>query len=216
MNAVARQILEAGLVVIIRADRSDHLAEAARALWEGGVRVMEVTLNTPGALGAIEAIRGALPGMVCGAGTILTVDDAVAARGAGAQFVITPTLQLDTIGFCKTEGLAVSPGCASLTEMVAAQRAGADFVKVFPANRFGLVHMREVLEEAPGLRLIPTGGVTAENVGEYFEAGCAAVAAGSTLVSKEALADHNWAAITAVARQFVGAVHAARGREVRA
>src|SRR4051794_32930900 len=100
MNSVARQIVEAGLVVIIRAERSDHLVEAARALWEGGVRVMEVTLNTPGALGAIDGIRSAVPGMLCGAGTILTVDDAVAARGAGAQFVITPTLQLETIAYC--------------------------------------------------------------------------------------------------------------------
>jgi 2-dehydro-3-deoxyphosphogluconate aldolase/(4S)-4-hydroxy-2-oxoglutarate aldolase len=212
MKSVGGQIVNAGLVVIIRAERSDHLVEAARALSDGGVRVMEVTLNTPGALRAIEGIREALPGMMCGAGTILSVDDAVAARGAGAQFVITPTLQLDTIAFCRREGLAVSPGCASLTEMVAAQRAGADFVKVFPANRFGLVHMRGVLEEVPELKLIPTGGVTAENVCEYFDVGCAAVAAGSTLVSKEALAAEEWGAITAAARRFVGAVDAARGR----
>ena len=205
--------MEAGLVVIIRAERSDHVVDAARAMFEGGVRVMEVTLNTPGALGAIGRIRREVPRMVCGAGTILGVDDAVAAREAGAQFVIMPTLQLDTIAYCKAAGLAASPGCASLTEMVAAHRAGADFVKVFPANRFGLEHVRAVLDEMPDLRLIPTGGVTAENVADYFDAGCAAVAAGSTLVGKELLARRDWAGLADAARRFTAAVAAAWGRD---
>ena len=208
--SVARQIVEAGLVVIIRARSGEGLVEAARALWEGGVRVMEVTLNTPGALGVIEDIREGLPGMLCGTGTVLSVDDAVAAREAGAQFIVMPTLQADVVAFCKGEGLAVVPGCASPTEMVAARRAGADFVKVFPANRFGLVDIREVLEELPGLRLIPTGGVTPDNVTQYFAAGCAAVAAGATLVSKELLARRDWAGLSAATGRFVEAVGRAR------
>src|SRR5437762_2315065 len=101
MELVVEQIVDSGLIAIIRADSSENLVEAARALSAGGVRVMEVTLNTPGALSAIAAIREAVPEMVCGAGTILTVDDAVAAMGAGAQFVITPTLQVETVAVCR-------------------------------------------------------------------------------------------------------------------
>src|SRR5438034_10822205 len=97
MRSVAEQLVDAGLIVIIRTSSSEHLVEAARALEVGGVAAMEITLNTPGALGAISAIRNALPGMLCGAGTILSPGDAVAALGAGAQFIITPTLQLDTV-----------------------------------------------------------------------------------------------------------------------
>jgi 2-dehydro-3-deoxyphosphogluconate aldolase/(4S)-4-hydroxy-2-oxoglutarate aldolase len=126
--------------------------------------------------------------------------------------VVTPTLQVETIEFCRREGVPVVVGCASLTEMMAARGAGAEFVKVFPANRFGLVDIREVLEEVPGLRLIPTGGVTAENVGQYFQAGCAAVAAGSTLVGKEMLARRDWVGLAEAARRFVGAVERAKVR----
>ena len=187
---VAQRMIDAGLVVIIRADRSDHLVEAARALWEGGVRVMEVTLNTPGALGAIEGIRAACRGCCVGRGRFCRWMTQWR-RGPGAKFIITPTLQLDVIEFCKGEQLAVSPGCASVTEMVA-RRAGADFVKVFPANRFGLVDIREVLEEVPGLRLIPTGGVTAENVGQYFEAGCEVVAAGRRWYRRSCWRGQDW------------------------
>jgi 2-dehydro-3-deoxyphosphogluconate aldolase/(4S)-4-hydroxy-2-oxoglutarate aldolase len=210
---ISQQIVDAGLVVIIRADRSDHLVDAARALHDGAVRVMEVTLNTPRALGAIAAIRDGVPDMVCGAGTVLGRDDAVAALGAGAQFVVTPTLQLDTIELCRSQGVPGVIGCASPSEMVAADQAGAAFVKVFPANRFGLVHIRAVLDEVPDLRLIPTGGVTAANVAEFFDAGCAAVAAGSTLVSRELLARRDWTGLTEAARRFTSDVSAARGRE---
>ena len=210
MTSVADHIVQAGLVVIIRADRGDHLVDAARALYAGGVRAMEITLNTPGALRAIESIRDGLPDMTCGAGTILTPDDAVAAKQAGAQFIITPTLQPDTVAYCRRESLPVGPGCTSPTEALTAHRAGADFVKLFPANRFGLPHLRAVLEALPQLRLIPTGGVTPDNVADYFRAGCAAVAAGSTLVTREILAQQDWTQLTAGARHFTTAVTRAR------
>jgi 2-dehydro-3-deoxyphosphogluconate aldolase/(4S)-4-hydroxy-2-oxoglutarate aldolase len=206
----ADHLIEAGLIAIIRADSSDHLIDAARALWEGGVRAMEVTLNTPGALKSIEQIRDKMPEMICGAGTILQVDDAVAASHAGAQFIITPTLQLDTVAFCKGQGLPVSPGCTSPTEMLAGQRAGADFIKVFPANRFGLEHIAAVLRVMPQLKLVPTGGVTPDNVHRYFEVGCPMVAAGATLVSKQVIAQRDWPALTALAQRFTSAVAAAR------
>jgi 2-dehydro-3-deoxyphosphogluconate aldolase/(4S)-4-hydroxy-2-oxoglutarate aldolase len=209
MRSVAEQIVDAGLIVIIRTGSSEHLVEAARALEAGGVRAMEITLNTPGALGAIAGIRKALPGMLCGAGTILSPGDAVAALGAGAQFIVMPTLQLDTVALCKERGVPVTPGCASPTEVLAAHRAGADLIKVFPAATLGLVHIRELLEEMPDLRLVPTGGVTPENCAEYFRAGCALVAAGSAM-SRSLLEKRDWAGLTALARKFTDAVAAAK------
>lgn len=210
LSGVAEQLREIGFIAIVRAGSSDGLIEAAGALWDGGVRAMEVTLNTPGALRVIAEIRRARPTMLCGVGTVLQAADAVAAIGAGAQFVITPTLQLDTIAACRERGVPVCPGCASPTEMLAAHRAGADFVKVFPAGTFGLAHIRAVMEVMPQLRLVPTGGVTPENVGEFFRAGCAAVAVGAKLVSKEILAEKNWTGLAETARRYVEAVAAAR------
>jgi len=206
LNEIAAQLREGRFVAIIRAGSSEHLLDAACALQAGGVKAMEITLNTPGALAAIAQVREKLPNMLCGAGTILTPSDAVAARQAGAQFIVTPTLQLDTIAICKRYGLPVAPGCASPTEALAAHSAGADFIKVFPAARFNLPHMAAMLEEIPQLNLVPTGGVTPENLHEYLQAGCAAVAAGALLISKQILAAQDWPALTAAARRYIDAI----------
>jgi 2-dehydro-3-deoxyphosphogluconate aldolase/(4S)-4-hydroxy-2-oxoglutarate aldolase len=210
MTGVADQLRRIGFIAIVRAPSSEGLIDAARALWDGGVRAMEVTLNTPGAVGVIGEIRRSLPEMLCGVGTVLQPADALAAIGGGAQFVITPTLQLETIAVCRGRGVPVCPGCASPTEMLAAHRAGADFIKVFPAGTFGLAHAKAILEVMPQLRLVPTGGVTPENVGEYFRVGCAAVAVGANLVSRQVLAERDWAGLSAAARRYVDAVAAAR------
>ncbi|MEZ0263292.1 MAG: bifunctional 4-hydroxy-2-oxoglutarate aldolase/2-dehydro-3-deoxy-phosphogluconate aldolase [Phycisphaerae bacterium] len=208
----SERITRAGLIAIVRADAvgTGALVAAAGALLAGGVAVMEITLNTPGALPAIEAVRARHPHMLIGAGTVLGAGDARAAISAGAQFVITPTLARETIETCRRYDVPVSAGCASPAEALAAHAAGAAFVKVFPATRFRLPHMREMLEEMPALRLIPTGGVTPANCGEYLAIGCAAVAVGSNLVGKAALAAGDWPAIERAAREFVTAVDAAR------
>jgi 2-dehydro-3-deoxyphosphogluconate aldolase/(4S)-4-hydroxy-2-oxoglutarate aldolase len=206
VNPTTAQIRRAGFVAIIRTDSGAHLFDAAMALQAGGVTAMEITLNTPGALSAITHIREKMPSMLCGAGTILTPDDAIAARDAGAQFIVTPTLQLDTVALCKKHALPVVPGCASPTEALAAHRAGADFIKIFPANRFNLVHMTEMLEEFPQLNLVPTGGVTPENLHLYFQAGCAGVAAGSLLATKQIFSTKDWPALTAAARRYIDAI----------
>jgi 2-dehydro-3-deoxyphosphogluconate aldolase/(4S)-4-hydroxy-2-oxoglutarate aldolase len=207
---MARRMADAGLIAIIRAASSANVPDAARALWAGGVRVMEVTLNTPGALRAVEAIRAALPQMLCGAGTILQPADAIAAIEAGAQFIITPTLQLDTIDVCNARGVPIAPGCASPAEALAAHRAGAAFIKIFPGATFNLPHVGALLGELPDLRLVPTGGLTPENARGFFDAGCAAVAVGSNLAGREVLESADWPSLTAAARRFVNAVDAAR------
>jgi 2-dehydro-3-deoxyphosphogluconate aldolase/(4S)-4-hydroxy-2-oxoglutarate aldolase len=208
--AVGQRAIEAGLIAIVRASSSEHLVEAARALWAGGVRVMEITLNTPGALAAISAVRAELPEMLCGAGTILTAGDAAAAVEAGAQFVITPTLQLETIAYCREQGVAVGPGCVSPTEVLAAHRAGAEMIKVFPAATFGLAHIGAMLMAMPALNLVPTGGVTPGNVGAYFAAGCRVVGVGANLVSRTVLEARDWDGLAKSARAYVDAIDSAK------
>lgn len=210
MPSVAKQIVDAGLIAIIRAGAGFDLLGAARALAAGGVRVMEITLNTPGALAAISAVRAEMPEMLCGAGTILTVGDAAAAIEAGGQFVITPTLQLETIAYCREQGVAVAPGCASPTEALAAHRTGAEMIKVFPAATFGLAHISAMLVAMPQLNVVPTGGVTPGNVGQYFAAGCRVVGVGANLVSRAILEGRDWTGLTKSARAYVDAIAAAR------
>lgn len=206
MSIIAAQLRRAGLIVIIRAPSPANLLEAARALQAAGVAAVEITLNTPGALSAIAQIREAIPTMLCGAGTILAPDDALAAMQAGAQFIITPTLQLDTIALCKSHSLPIAAGCASPTEGIFAHRAGADFIKIFPAARFNLPHIAAMLEEIPQWNLVPTGGVTPENLRHFFEAGCPAVAVGSNLVSKQILTTQDWPALTTAAHRYAQAI----------
>ncbi|MDB5324286.1 MAG: 2-dehydro-3-deoxyphosphogluconate aldolase/4-hydroxy-2-oxoglutarate aldolase [Phycisphaerales bacterium] len=207
---IGLKIIEAGLIVIVRAASSENLVEAAQALQAAGVRVMEITLNTPGALKAITSVREALPEMLCGAGTILMPGDAVVAIEAGAQFIITPTLQLDTVAYCREQGAPVAPGCASPTEALAAHRAGADMIKIFPAATFALPHIRAMLEEMPYLNLVPTGGVTPANLRHYFEAGCRVVAVGSNLLSRTVLETRDWDGLTRAASAYVEAITAAQ------
>ena len=213
MKVTARDLAEAGVIAIVRASNVEvvELLEAAKALCRGGVRAMEVTLNTPGALGAIGRIREEVEAMWCGAGTVICADDVVEAIGAGAQFVVTPVVDVGTIGACVRRGVPVIPGCVSANEAVAANRAGAELVKVFPASRFGVSHWGELLEELPMLGVVPTGGVTVGNVGELFRAGCAAVGVGSNLVSGRVLAGRDWAGLESAARAFVDAVTRSRG-----
>jgi 2-dehydro-3-deoxyphosphogluconate aldolase/(4S)-4-hydroxy-2-oxoglutarate aldolase len=209
-SSVARQIVDAGLIAIIRAGAGVDLLGAARALAAGGVRVMEITLNTPGALAAIAAVRAEMPEMLCGAGTILTPGDAAAAIEAGAQFIVMPTLQLDTIAYCREQGVPVAPGCDSPTEALAAHRAGAEMIKIFPAATFGLSHICAMLAAMPQLNLVPTGGVTPGNVGQYFAAGCRVVGVGANLVSRTILETRDWAGLTNAARAYVDAIAAVR------
>jgi 2-dehydro-3-deoxyphosphogluconate aldolase/(4S)-4-hydroxy-2-oxoglutarate aldolase len=212
MLPAAQAIRDAGIVAIIRAGAGVDLLGAARALARGGVRVLEVTLNTPGALSAIERARRELAhdGVRVGAGTILAAPDARAATDAGAEFVVTPTLQADSIALCRARAVPILCGCTSATEAVAARAAGADFVKLFPATRLGASYARDLLAALPTLNLVPTGGVSAENLGAYIEAGCAAVAVGSQLVDGKLLKAADWDALAARARTFVDALARAR------
>lgn len=207
----AAELQEIGLIAIIRTDLDTDLMRVAEALAEGGIRAMEITLNTPGALTAITAIRYAFsPGMRVGAGTILNASDARSAFDAGAEYIVTPTLQLDTITFCRQQGLPIACGCMTPTEALTAHQAGADFIKLFPSDTLGPGYIRALLAPLPFLKIIPTGGISQDNLAAFFQAGCVGVALGSNLVSKAVLRDQDWAKLTVAAREYVQILAEAR------
>ena len=210
-DQIVKRMEEAGLVAIIRADSSAGLVETCRALAAGGVTVSEVTMTTPGALEAIAAASEEL-GERCliGVGSVLDGVTARRAVQAGAEFVVSPVFKREVIEASHTMGKPVLAGCLTPTEMLAATEAGADVIKVFPANHFGPRYFRDVLAPMPHLKLTPTGGVDLATVGAWFEAGAACLGVGSALVRKDLIAAGDWAGLTDLARQFVAAVKAAR------
>jgi 2-dehydro-3-deoxyphosphogluconate aldolase/(4S)-4-hydroxy-2-oxoglutarate aldolase len=205
------RLLHPGVIAIMRADASDQLLDAARALADGGVTAMEVTMTTPNALDVVRAVVAELGDrIVMGAGTVLDGVSARLAILAGAGFVVTPVMRPEVIGLCRRYSKPVVCGAYTPTEMLAAHEAGADFIKLFPADTLGPAYIRAVKAPLPQLQIIPTGGVTAANCGEFVRAGCAAVAAGGSLIGGDVLKNRDWAGLTAKAREFVDAMKAAR------
>jgi 2-dehydro-3-deoxyphosphogluconate aldolase/(4S)-4-hydroxy-2-oxoglutarate aldolase len=210
-SLTARELEEIGLIAIVRTDVPAPLTEAARALVAGGVRAVEITLNTPGALEAITHLRHQQTATLrIGVGTVLDADDARRAIESGAEFVVTPTLQPDTIAVCRERGIPSVCGCMTPTEALAAHRAGADFIKVFPADTLGVAYVRAILAPLPFLKLIPTGGVGRDNIADFIRAGCAGVALGSNLVGKDILRDGDWDRLTRLAQEYVQSLADAR------
>jgi 2-dehydro-3-deoxyphosphogluconate aldolase/(4S)-4-hydroxy-2-oxoglutarate aldolase len=207
---VVARIKAEKVIAIIRADSPDGLLDCARALAAGGLTNIELTMTTPGAIDMLAKAAAELPGLLFGLGTVLDPDTARAGILAGAKFIVTPAFRPEVIAVCRRRGVPVIPGALTPTEIVAAWEAGADAVKVFPAEFFGPAYIKSVKAPLPQIDLVPTGGVTPETIGEFLKAGAIAGAAGSALVDGKSLKEKNWAAITAKAQAFVKAVAAAR------
>lgn len=204
-------ISESGVIAIVRFDRSEELVEVARAVRAGGVRAIEFTMTTPNALDIIaQAVREFGDEVLLGAGTVLDPETARAAILAGAEFIVAPTLNPRVIEVAHRYSKTVIPGAFTPTEILTAWECGADFVKVFPAEFGGPAYIKAVRAPLPQVRLIPVGGVSLETVEDFIRAGCAAVAVGSHLVKKSAIAARNFNELTELARQFVAAVNQAR------
>ncbi len=196
----------------MRAKSSDQLLRAAEAIRLGGVRAIEVTMNTPGALGVIEqAVKRNDPEIAFGAGTVLEVETARAAILAGAQFIIAPGLKSAVIALCRDYSIPVLPGAYTPTEILAAWENGADMVKVFPASAGGPSFIKALRAPLDQIELVPVGGVTLENTAEFIRAGSAAVGIGSDLVDTKLLESRSWTELTARAQQFVNEVQRGRG-----
>jgi 2-dehydro-3-deoxyphosphogluconate aldolase/(4S)-4-hydroxy-2-oxoglutarate aldolase len=197
---------------VIRLTDASQLRAVAEALLEGGVRALEVTMTVPRAVPLIEDLASTLPtDVLVGAGTVLDADTARQVILAGARFVVGPVFRREVIETCHRYDIAVMPGCFSPSEILSAWEAGADIVKVFPATALGPGYFKDVRGPLPHVRLMPTGGVTKENAGDWIRAGAVAIGVGTALVDKTAVAERRYDAITAAARHFIEAVRQARG-----
>jgi 2-dehydro-3-deoxyphosphogluconate aldolase/(4S)-4-hydroxy-2-oxoglutarate aldolase len=203
--------LRPGIVAIIRADSSEQLIDAAAALYEGGVTGMEVTMTTPNALQVISDVRKKFGEKVLiGVGSVLDPETARLAILAGAEFVVTPVTRPEVIRLCNRYSKPIASGAFTPTECLLAHESGADFVKLFPADQVGPTYIKNILAPMPMLRIIPTGGVTVATAASFIQAGCVALAAGSSLVSKDILKARDWKKLTETAAAFIAAIGAAR------
>lgn len=182
-----------------------------QALLDGGVSVLEVTLTSPGALEMIRALRDSLgPSVVVGAGSVLSAGQARESIDAGASFIVSPITDEAVAKLSIAADIAVLPGALTPTEIHHAHALGADFVKVFPADVVGMTYFKSVLAPMPHLRLVPTGGVSLDNAGEWLRAGAAAVGVGSALVDKQAIRNKDFEKLTTNARRLRKSIEAAR------
>ncbi len=211
-----QRVLTGGLVAVVRAPDPTHLVEVIAALAEGGVSVAEVTLTVPGALDVIRAAKQKLGDRVLlGAGTVLDPETARAALLAGAEFIVAPTLNFDVIRLCKRYDKLVFPGAFTPTEILAAWEAGADIVKVFPAEVLGSAYFKAMRGPLPQIRLMPTGGVDLNTAGEFLRAGACCLGVGSQMVDPKAVAREDYEFLRGLAWQYTQAVRLARGDELQ-
>jgi len=211
-NDILDTILETGVVAIMRAKSADQLLEAAEAVLAGGVKAIEVTMTTPGALDVIRQAINKFGGTVLfGVGSVLDSETARSAMLAGAQFVVCPTLNIRTIEICNRYSVPVMPGAYTPTELLTAWEAGASIVKVFPASAGGPAYIKAVKAPLPHIRLAAVGGVDLNNAADFIRAGVDIVGVGGELVSQKLLDAKDFASITESARHFRQEVE--RGRQ---
>lgn len=207
---------ELGVVAVVRLTDLSDAVEVTEALIAGGVRAVEFTFTNRDAATAISAAVAAVGGDgFIGAGSVLDAETARAAILAGAQYIVTPTTNADTIAMGNRYGVETLAGALTPTEMLTAVEAGAAYVKVFPASLGGPRYLKDVLGPLPQLRLIPTGGVSMENAADFIAAGAVAVAMGSNLVDEATVAAKGWDVITGRAKAIVEAVAAAKAAQAR-
>lgn len=209
---VLGRIIETGLIPVVRAESSDIAMRAIDAIKEGGISVLEITMTVPGAIRVIEEVaRRFGEDAIVGAGTVLDAETARACILAGAQFIVSPALDLETISCCRRYSIPVMPGAMTPSEVVTAWKAGADFVKVFPANAVGgASYIKALKAPLPQIELVPTGGVSLKTAADFIKAGAAALGVGADLVDTAALRNGEDKVISARAKQFIEIVKSAR------
>lgn len=204
-------MIDGGVVAIVRVESARQAIEVCGAIARGGIKPIEVTMTVPGAIDVIKEFKSAMKDEVLvGAGTVLDTETARAVILAGAEFIVTPTLNLRVIEMCRRYGKIVIAGAFSPTEILTAWEAGADIVKVFPATVGGPQYLKDIKGPLPQINLVPTGGVDLENTPDFIRAGAVAVAVGASLVDKAALSEGKYDLITEKAKRFIEAVKLAR------
>lgn len=210
-KAVLDRITSTGVIPVIRAQSADEAASAIAAIQKGGVSVLEITMTVPGAVELIREVARRATDALVGAGTVLDPKAARDCIDAGARFVVSPALNLDTIAACREAGVAVLPGALTPTEVVTAWNAGADLVKVFPANALGgPSYLKSLKAPLPQVGLVPTGGVNLQTAKDFIKAGAAALGVGADLVDLQALRRGEADLVTERARKFLSLVAEAR------
>ena len=208
---IVRAIQDLGVVAVIRIRDAGKLRAVVDAIAEGGVRVIEVTMTVPDAVGLIAKLAPSLPSnILLGAGTVTDAATARAVIDAGARFVVGPVFRPDVIAACHERDVPAAPGCFSPTEILDAHEQGADIVKVFPAAALGPAYIKDVRAPLPQLKLMPTGGVTLDNAGDWIRAGAIAVGVGSALLDAQAIETGRLDILVNNARRIVASVASAR------
>jgi 2-dehydro-3-deoxyphosphogluconate aldolase / (4S)-4-hydroxy-2-oxoglutarate aldolase len=211
-EATLKRILDGGIVAVVRAESGEQLVNVVRALAEGGVTAAEITFTVPGAIEVIGRVRRELgDAIVLGAGTVLDPETARAALLAGAEYLVSPTVNLDVIRMARRYDKVVMPGAFSPTEILSAWEAGADVVKVFPADVGGPGYLKAVHGPLPQIRLMPTGGVDLTTAEPFLKAGACCLGLGGSLVEAKAVAAGDFGCIRDLAAQFVAIVRRVRG-----
>lgn len=200
-----------GIIAVVRARTSEQVMPLSEALIAGGVIAIEITTTTPDAIEAIRQARSKLADRaLIGIGTVLDKATCSAAIEAGAEFIVSPICRTEFVPLALAAGRPIMLGAYTPTEAQMAYEAGADFVKIFPADTLGPKYIKAILAPLPHLRIVPTGGVDADNVGDFFKAGCAALGVGSSLLSNKILENADWPLLTKRAKEFVEAARKAR------
>lgn len=209
---VIQTIRDVGVIPVVRAQSAAEAMQAIDAIREGGISILEITMTVPGAIGVIEEVSARYGNeALVGAGTVLDGETAHACIRAGARFIVSPALNIDTIEVCRQHGIAVMPGALTPTEVVQAWTAGADFVKVFPAGAVGgASYLKSLKAPLPQIELIPTGGVSLLTAADFIKAGASALGVGADLVDLKAIREGQANLITDRAREFVRIVKEAR------
>lgn len=212
-HAIRERVEQLGAVAVVRLHSTEAAIRVADALHAGGVTALEITVTVPDAFSVIAAVSKRFGNDVCvGVGTVLDVDTAHGAVQAGAQYVVSPIFKAAIVAEAHRLGVPAMPGAVTPTEALTAYEAGADVVKIFPADSFGPAYIKGILAPMPFLRLMPTGGVTPDNVGAWLGAGAVAVGLGGSLVDASLVAKEDWQAITERARRVTAAVAEARAK----
>lgn len=204
------RMTDIGVVAVVRAENEEQAEQISRACIEGGIPAIEVTFTVPGAESVIRSLKSKFTKeeLIVGAGTVLDSETARIAILAGAEYVVSPAFDLETAKLCNRYQVAYMPGCMTLKEMITAMEAGADIIKVFPGNAFGPDFIKAIKGPLPQTVLMPTGGVSLDNVDQWIKNGCVAVGVGGELTAPAKTGDY--AKITEIARQFVAKVKEAR------
>lgn len=209
---IIEQLLNPGVIAVVRAKRADQAVPLAEALVAGGVIAVEITMTTPNAIAAIKEASAKLGDRaLIGVGTVLDEKTCQAAIDAGAEFIVSPICRRELVPIAQKAGKPIMLGSYTPTEAQLAHEAGSDFIKIFPADTLGPNYIKALRAPLPHLKIVPTGGVDLKTIGDFFKAGVAAVGAGSSLISKDVLDKDDWATLTKTAAAFVAAAKAARG-----